>query len=54
MVELRKVQLNNANPTQAHALNQEILTLHARLGRCRKAISATEEKIQLAEKQQPR
>ncbi|TMO66556.1 primosomal replication protein [Pseudoalteromonas aurantia] len=54
MVELRKVQLNNANPTQAHALNQEILTLHARLGRCRKAISATEEKIQLAEKQQTR
>ncbi|TMP17100.1 primosomal protein, partial [Pseudoalteromonas ruthenica] len=27
---------------------------HARLGRCRKAISATEEKIQLAEKQQTR
>ncbi|TMP46704.1 primosomal protein [Pseudoalteromonas citrea] len=54
MVELRKAQLNNANPTQAHALNQEILTLHARLGRCRKAISATEEKIQLAEKQQTR
>ncbi|KAF7775333.1 primosomal replication protein N'' [Pseudoalteromonas citrea] len=54
MVELRKVQLNSATPAQATSLNQEILTLHARLGRCRKAISAAEEKIQLAEKQQTR
>jgi primosomal replication protein N'' len=54
MIELRKLQLNSANQTQADALNQEILTLHARLGRCRKAISATEEKIQQVEKQQTR
>ncbi|WP_192508583.1 primosomal replication protein [Pseudoalteromonas aurantia] len=54
MIELRKVQLNNATSAQSSALNQEILTLHGRLGRCRKAISATEEKIQFAEKQQNR
>ena len=54
MIEGRKEQLHKAASEQASILNQEILTLHARLGRCRKAISATEEKIQKAEKQQNR
>lgn len=54
MIDIRKQQLNSANAEQAQKLNQEILALHARLGRCRKAISATEDKIQLAEKQQNR
>jgi primosomal replication protein N'' len=54
MIDIRKQQLSSANSTQASKLNQEILVLHARLGRCRKAISATEDKIQQVEKQQNR
>ncbi|BBN80895.1 prepilin peptidase [Pseudoalteromonas sp. A25] len=54
MIDLRKIQLDKASPEQAKQLNQEILALHARLGRCRKAISSTEVKIQHVEKQQNR
>ncbi|WP_372763000.1 primosomal replication protein [Pseudoalteromonas sp.] len=54
MIEERKMQMDKATPAQAQKLNQEILTTHARLGRCRKAISATEMKIQQVEKQQLR
>jgi len=54
MIEERKLQMEKASPAQAQKLNQEILTTHARLGRCRKAISATEDKIQQVEKQQLR
>jgi primosomal replication protein N'' len=54
MIEVRKQQLDKANAEQATQINQEILALHARLGRCRKAISATEAKIQQVEKQQNR
>ncbi|CAH9067068.1 hypothetical protein PSECIP111951_04057 [Pseudoalteromonas holothuriae] len=54
MVELRRTKLDKANKEEASAINQQILALHARLGRCRKAISATEAKIQQVEKQQNR
>ena len=54
MIEERKLLMEKASPAQAQKLNQEILTTHARLGRCRKAISATEDKIQQVEKQQLR
>ncbi|MBQ4831669.1 primosomal replication protein [Pseudoalteromonas sp. MMG010] len=54
MIEERKLQIKTASSVQAQKINQEILTTHARLGRCRKAISATEDKIQQLEKQQLR
>ena len=54
MIEERKMQMDKASPAKAQKLNLEILSTHARLGRCRKAISATEDKIQQVEKQQLR
>jgi primosomal replication protein N'' len=54
MIDIRKQQLSSANTAEASKINQEILALHARLGRCRKAITATEDKIQQVEKQQNR
>lgn len=54
MIEERKLKLDAASVAKAAEINQEILALHARLGRCRKAISATEDKIQQVEKQQLR
>ncbi|KZN58879.1 primosomal replication protein [Pseudoalteromonas luteoviolacea] len=54
MIDIRKGQLDGANAEKNAQLNTEILALHTRLGRCRKAISATEEKIQLLEKQSNR
>jgi primosomal replication protein N'' len=54
MIALKKQQMHNASIDQVNTLNKEVLVLHGRLGRCRKAISATEDKIQLAEKQQNR
>jgi len=54
MIEERKLKLDAASAAKAAEINQEILALHARLGRCRKAISATENKIQQVEKQQLR
>ncbi|MCF2856366.1 primosomal replication protein [Pseudoalteromonas sp. SMS1] len=51
MINIRKAQLEGANAEKNAQLNAEILALHTRLGRCRKAISATEEKIQQLEKQ---
>ena len=54
MIEERKMQMDKASPAKAQKLNLEILNTHARLGRCRKAISATEDKIQQVEKQQLR
>ncbi len=50
MISERKNALINAKGDEASQINREILALHARLGRCRKAISAVEDKIQLAEK----
>ncbi|MGO3914683.1 MAG: primosomal replication protein [Pseudoalteromonas sp.] len=52
MIEERKLHMANLGPANVKKVNQEILVLHGRLGRCRKAISATEDKIQKAEKQQ--
>ena len=54
MIDIRKQQLASASKAEASKINQEILALHARLGRCRKAITATEDKIQQVEKQQNR
>ncbi|WP_440053683.1 primosomal replication protein [Pseudoalteromonas sp. T1lg65] len=54
MIDLRKMQLDAAQADHATKINAEILALHARLGRCRKAISATEQKIQDLEKAQNR
>jgi primosomal replication protein N'' len=54
MIDVRKQQLASASKAEASKINQEILALHARLGRCRKAITATEDKIQQVEKQQNR
>ncbi len=50
MIELRQNEKINCSAERAKELNNEILVLHGRLGRCRKAITAVEEKIQLAEK----
>lgn len=50
MIELRQNEILNCSDARATELNKEILVLHGRLGRCRKAITAVEEKIQLAEK----
>ncbi|MCF6436257.1 primosomal replication protein PriC [Pseudoalteromonas sp. MMG022] len=54
MIEIRREKLDKASNAEAQKINQEILALHARLGRCRKAISETEAKIQQVEKQQNR
>jgi primosomal replication protein N'' len=54
MIDICKQQLASASKAEASKINQEILALHARLGRCRKAITATEDKIQQVEKQQNR
>ncbi|WP_462163797.1 primosomal replication protein [Pseudoalteromonas xiamenensis] len=51
MIEERKRLLDDASKTHVEKLNKEIFALHMRLGRCRKAIAATEEKILFAEKQ---
>ncbi len=54
MIDIRQQQMDKASPQQASKLNGEILALHGRLGRCRKAISVTEQKIQEVEKNQNR
>ncbi|MFC0116710.1 primosomal replication protein [Pseudoalteromonas xiamenensis] len=51
MIEERKRLLDDASKNDVEKLNKEIFALHMRLGRCRKAIAATEEKILFAEKQ---
>ncbi len=49
MVYERQAKMNNAKATLAQQLQKEILALHQRLGKCRRAISAIEERIQFAE-----
>jgi primosomal replication protein N'' len=49
MIFERQNQMQRANAQQAEKLSQEVLTLHQRLGRCRKAISMVEERIQMAD-----
>lgn len=50
MIAIRQDEKINCDKTRADVLNKEILALHTRLGRCRRAITAVEEKIKLAEK----
>jgi primosomal replication protein N'' len=50
MIEDKKALLHKARGDKASEINLDILSTHGRLGRCRKAISATEDKIKVAEK----
>jgi len=50
MVQTRQQQLNHCKANQSSKLSQEVLALHQRLGRCRKAISTIERNIELSEK----
>jgi len=50
MIEDKKALLHKARGDKASEINLDILATHGRLGRCRKAISATEDKIKVAEK----
>ena len=49
MIYEREAKLSGANPEQTAQLNKEILALHGRLGKCRRAITGIEEKIAYAE-----
>lgn len=49
MVYERQAKMNDAKGTIAQQLQNEILALHQRLGKCRRAISVIEERIQFAE-----
>ncbi|MGB0936885.1 MAG: primosomal replication protein [Colwellia sp.] len=50
MVALREEARSSSSPSEAGKLGQEVLALHQRLGRCRKAISSIEIEIERAEK----
>ncbi len=50
MITEREQQRQRSQSANASKLSQEVLVLHQRLGRCRKAISAIERNIELAEK----
>lgn len=50
MVAERETQRLQCKTNQSSKLSAEVLALHQRLGRCRKAISAIERDIELAEK----
>jgi len=50
MVQIRQQQLTQCKSNQNIKLSQEVLALHQRLGRCRRAISGIERDIELAEK----
>lgn len=50
MVQTRQQQLAQCTASQNTNISQEVLALHQRLGRCRKAISGIERDIELAEK----
>ncbi|PAJ73380.1 primosomal protein [Pseudoalteromonas sp. NBT06-2] len=50
MIEDKKALLHRACDDKASEINLEILSIHGRLGRCRKAISATEDNIKFSEK----
>lgn len=49
MVYERQAKMKTANKADGQKLQQEILALHQRLGRCRRAITAVEERIATAE-----
>lgn len=50
MVTEREQQLQRSTSSNADKLSQEVLALHQRLGRCRKAITAIEQNIEISEK----
>ncbi|ALO35534.1 primosomal replication protein N'' [Colwellia sp. MT41] len=50
MVTEREQQRIQSKASNSNKLSQEVLALHQRLGRCRKAISAIERNIELAQK----
>lgn len=50
MLELKEIELKNANKANQANLSQQVLTLHQRLGRCRQAISKIERQIEMSEK----
>ena len=50
MVALREEARTSCSPSEAGKLGQEVLALHQRLGRCRKAISSIEIEIERSEK----
>lgn len=50
MIYERQAQITKASQAQQQQLQKEILALHQRLGRCRRAITAVEEKIAMAER----
>ncbi|MFT4926547.1 MAG: primosomal replication protein N'' [Phenylobacterium sp.] len=49
MIFERQAKMKGANQKVAYQLQREMLALHQRLGKCRRAISVIEEKIQMAE-----
>lgn len=50
MLSTKQMQLDNSKSQDTSALQMEVLTLHQRLGRCRKAISDIEKQIEISEK----
>ncbi len=50
MLTERQQQLAHCNKSQNQSLSEQVLTLHQRLGRCRKAISIIERDIEFSEK----
>lgn len=50
MISEREQQRQRSQNANASKLSQEVLALHQRLGRCRKAITSIEKNIELAEK----
>ncbi len=54
MIVQRQIQLDNASDEQQLQLRKEVMALHQRLSRCRKAISGIEEKIDWYERKESR
>jgi len=52
MISQREEQRKQSKGLQINKLSAEVLALHQRLGRCRKAISEIERKIEMSEKSQ--
>lgn len=50
MISEREQQRQRSQSVNASKISQEVLALHQRLGRCRKAISSIERNIEIAEK----
>lgn len=50
MISEREQQRQRSQSVNASKISQEVLALHQRLGRCRKAISSIERNIEMAEK----